>query len=85
MRVIGFIADLPVDDIESVKAFDVDYLGLGIEEFNMGWVARYTSPDTGAHLRAPAHDRTMGGTPVLRPRVRRQRVQRRAASRMSSA
>jgi predicted enzyme related to lactoylglutathione lyase len=47
LRVMRIIADLHVDDIESAKGFYSDYLGLADEEFNMGWAARYTSPDTG--------------------------------------
>lgn len=46
MRVIRIIADLLVADIESARSFYTDYLGLSIEEFNMGWVARYSAPDT---------------------------------------
>jgi catechol 2,3-dioxygenase-like lactoylglutathione lyase family enzyme len=44
MRVI---AVLHVADIDAAKTFYTDYLGLSAEEFNMGWVARDTSPDTG--------------------------------------
>ena len=38
---------LRVADIEAAKNFYTDYRGLSTEGFNMGWVARYTSPDTG--------------------------------------
>ena len=50
MRVIRIMANLPVADIEAAKSFYAGYLGLSTEEFNMGWVARYTSPDTGANV-----------------------------------
>ena len=53
MRVIRVIADLQVADLEAAKGFYTDYLGLATEEFNLGWVARYTSPDPG-----PADART---------------------------
>ena len=54
MRVTSIVANLPVADIEAAKGFYADYLGLSTEEFNMGWVARLTSPDTGAN--DPARD-----------------------------
>ena len=50
MRAIRIIADLQVTDVEAAKSFYTDYLGLSTEEFNLGWVARYTSPDTGANV-----------------------------------
>jgi len=43
MRVTEIIADLHVTDIEAAKVLYTDYLGLTAEEFNLGWVARYTS------------------------------------------
>ncbi|MEU7973800.1 VOC family protein [Micromonospora sp. NPDC049089] len=46
MRVIRILPNLPVADIDAAKGFYTDFLGLGTEEFNLGWVARYTSPDT---------------------------------------
>ena len=48
MRAKRIMANLRVPDVDAAKSFYTDYLGLSIEEFNMGWVARYTSPDTGA-------------------------------------
>lgn len=50
MRVTQIIADLHVTDLQTAKGFYTDYLGLTEEEFNLGWVARYTSPDTGINL-----------------------------------
>jgi hypothetical protein len=50
MRVKGIIADLQVADIESAKGFSTDYLGLSTEGFTMGWVARYSSPETGTRV-----------------------------------
>jgi len=46
MRAIRIMANLRVRDVAAAKSFYTDYLGLSTEEFNMGWVARYTSPDT---------------------------------------
>ena len=45
MRARRVMANLRVADVEAAKSFYADYLGLSTEEFNMGWVARYTSPD----------------------------------------
>jgi catechol 2,3-dioxygenase-like lactoylglutathione lyase family enzyme len=43
MRVVEIIPDLHVEDIARAREFYAEYLGLSTEEFNMGWVARYTS------------------------------------------
>ncbi len=56
MQAIRILANLRVPDVEAAKSFYTDYLGLSTEEFNMGWVARFTSPATGARrflVRAP--------------------------------
>ena len=65
MRVTRIIADLPVADLETAKSFYTDYLGLSTEEFNLGWVARYTSPDTGAHLQLVTRDASAPEDPVI--------------------
>lgn len=56
MRSTRIMANLPVADIEAAKSFYTDYLGLSNEEFNMGWVARYTSPETGARVQLVTRD-----------------------------
>ncbi len=58
MRAKRITANLPVADIEAAKSFYTDYLGLSTEEFNMGWVARYTSPDTGVNVQLVTRDAT---------------------------
>lgn len=58
MRTIRITPNLKVADIEAEKGFYTDYLGLSTEEFNLGWVARYTSPDTGANLQLVTGDAT---------------------------
>lgn len=58
MRVTRTTANRRVADVETAKAFYTDYLGLSIEEFNMGWVARYTSPETKAHVQLVTRDAT---------------------------
>jgi predicted enzyme related to lactoylglutathione lyase len=56
MRVNRIIVDLPVADIDSARDFYSGFLGLDVEEFNMGWVARYTSPETGAQIQLVTGD-----------------------------
>ena len=58
MRANGIMANLRVTDIDAAKAFYTDFLGLRTEEFNMGWVARYTSPETGARIQLVTRDAT---------------------------
>jgi predicted enzyme related to lactoylglutathione lyase len=58
VRAIRIMANLRVADVEAAKGFYTDYLGLSTEEFNMGWVARYTSPDTGARVQLVTRDAT---------------------------
>jgi predicted enzyme related to lactoylglutathione lyase len=69
VRVVGIIADLHVADIESAKDFYSGYLGLSNEEFNMGWVARFTSPDTGANVQLVTHDAAASEDPVISVKV----------------
>ena len=65
MRVKRILADLRVADIEAAKSFYTAYLGLSTEEFNLGWVARYTSPDTGANVQLVTRDATAPEDPVI--------------------
>jgi catechol 2,3-dioxygenase-like lactoylglutathione lyase family enzyme len=65
MRATRVIADLRVADVEAAKSFYVDYLGLRTEEFNLGWVARYTSPDTGAIVQLVSHDASAPEEPAV--------------------
>ena len=58
MRATRIMANLRVADVEAAKSFYTDYLGLRTEEFNMGWVARYTSPDAGASVQLVTRDAT---------------------------
>ncbi len=51
-------ANLRVPDLEQSKSFYSDYLGLSTEEFNLGWVARYASPDSEAHVQLVTGDAT---------------------------
>jgi catechol 2,3-dioxygenase-like lactoylglutathione lyase family enzyme len=58
MRAKRITANLRVADIEAANAFYTCFLGLSTEEFNMGWVARYTSPDTGVNVQLVTEDAT---------------------------
>lgn len=58
MRVTRITTNLPVTDIDAAKGFYTGFLGLRTEEFNLGWVARYTSPETGAHVQLVTGDAT---------------------------
>jgi predicted enzyme related to lactoylglutathione lyase len=69
VRVISVIADIPVGDVGSARSFYTDYLGLSVEEFNMGWVARYTSPNTGANVQLVTRDATASENPVVSVKV----------------
>ena len=58
MRATRVTANLRVSEVETAKGFYTDFLGLGTEEFNLGWVARYTSLDTGATVQLVSGDAT---------------------------
>jgi catechol 2,3-dioxygenase-like lactoylglutathione lyase family enzyme len=62
MRANRIMANLRVADVDGAKSFYTDYLGLSTEEFNMGWVARYTSPETGANIQLVTRDATAGSS-----------------------
>jgi predicted enzyme related to lactoylglutathione lyase len=65
MRAKRITANLRVADVEAAKSFYTGYLGLRTEEFNMGWVARYTSPDTGVNVQLLTHDATASEDAVI--------------------
>ena len=65
MRATKIFANLRVADVEAAKGFYTDYLGLADEEFNMGWVARFGSPDGGARLQLVTGDRTAAEDSVI--------------------
>jgi catechol 2,3-dioxygenase-like lactoylglutathione lyase family enzyme len=56
MRATRIMPNLRVADIAATKSFYTDYLGLSTEEFNMGWVARYTAPDSKANVQLVTRD-----------------------------
>jgi predicted enzyme related to lactoylglutathione lyase len=59
------MANLRVADVEATKSFYTDYLGLSTEEFNMGWVTRYTSPETSANVQLVTRDATASEDSVI--------------------
>jgi catechol 2,3-dioxygenase-like lactoylglutathione lyase family enzyme len=65
MQATKIFANLRVADIEAAKGFYTDFLGLANEEFNLGWVARYGSPDAGARLQLVTGDRTAAEDSVI--------------------
>ncbi len=65
MRAIRIIADLRVADVEAAKGFYTGYLGLGTEEFDLGWVARYTCPETGAEVQLVSRDASAPEDPAI--------------------
>jgi catechol-2,3-dioxygenase len=85
IRVVEIIADLHVADVESAREFYASYLGLSTEEFNLGWVARFTSPVTGAHVQVVTRDATASEDRSSRSRsttsTRRTRTHNGAATR----
>ncbi|MFC4604206.1 glyoxalase superfamily protein [Rhodococcus kronopolitis] len=56
MRATRITTNLRVADVDAAKSFYTDYLGLSAEEFNMGWVARYASPETGVNVQLVTRD-----------------------------
>ena len=65
IRVTQIIADLHVPDLPAAWSFYSDYLGLSEEEFNLGWVARHTSPASRATLQVMTSDATAPVDPVV--------------------
>ncbi len=65
MRAKRITANLHVSDIDAAKSFYTGFLGLSTEEFNMGWVARYTSPVTGVNVQLVTKDATAPDDSVI--------------------
>ena len=69
MRVTGINASLLVADIAAARDFNTHYLGLSVEEFNLGWVARYRSPSGEASVQLVTRDATAPHDSVIRVHV----------------
>lgn len=65
MRVTGVTANLPVSDVDSARRFYAEFLGLAVEEMNLGWVARYRTEDGSATLQVVTRDATSTVDSVL--------------------
>ena len=65
VRVVQVIADLQVPDVAAARDFYADYLGLSVAEFNLGWVARFTAPDSRACLQVVSRDASAPVDPVV--------------------
>lgn len=65
MRATCVTANLPVPDIGEARRFYADYLGLSVESMNLGWVARYQSPDGRAVVQLVTRDATAPQDSVL--------------------
>ncbi|MFK4835595.1 VOC family protein [Microbacterium sp. ZW T2_14] len=49
MEVIRILADLHVADIPAARSFYTEFLGLSEEDFNLGWVARFSASESSAY------------------------------------
>jgi catechol 2,3-dioxygenase-like lactoylglutathione lyase family enzyme len=58
MRVRRITPNLHVPDVAAARGFYADFLGLSTQEFSLGWVARHTSPDSGASVQLVSGDAT---------------------------
>jgi predicted enzyme related to lactoylglutathione lyase len=58
VRVTHVFPNLRVSDIDEAKGFYTGFLGLSIEEFNMGWVARFSAPQSGVSVQLVTKDAT---------------------------
>lgn len=66
MRPTGVTANVNVPDIEQARTFYSDFLGLSVEEMNLGgWVARFTTPDGRAVVQLVSGDATAPVDSVL--------------------
>lgn len=69
MQATSVMANLHVTDIETARDFYTDYLGLSAEGFNLGWVARYQSPDQQAIVQLVTKDATSPHDSVISVRT----------------
>ena len=65
MRANRITANLRVADVDAARSFYADYLGLSTEEFSLSWVARHTSPETGASIQLVTRDATASEDAVV--------------------
>ena len=58
MHPTGVVANLSVADLAEARDFYVDFLGLSVEGFNLGWVVNLQSPDGRAVVQLVTRDAT---------------------------
>ena len=58
MHPTGVVANLSVTDLAEARDFYVDFLGLNVEGFNLGWVVNLQSPDGRAVVQLVTGDAT---------------------------
>ena len=69
MRVTTIYSNLRVPDIAAARSFYSEYLGLADESIGMGWVTRFSSPETGASVQLVTRDATAPEDSVASIRV----------------
>ena len=65
MQPTRIMANLSVPDIGEARSFYVDYLGLSVEGLNLGWVARFQSPEGNAVVQLVTRDATAPQNSVI--------------------
>ncbi|HSS93652.1 MAG TPA: VOC family protein [Candidatus Dormibacteraeota bacterium] len=65
MRVTRVFANLSVSDIGKAREFYVDYLGMSSESLNLGWVARFETPDGKGAIQLVTRDATAPEGPAI--------------------
>ena len=68
MEAVEVITNLHTDDVERARAFFA-FLGLRDEGMNQGWVARFTSPESGACVQVVTRDATAPEDSVMTVKV----------------
>ena len=68
MRAIEVITNLHTDDVERAREFFA-FLGLTEDGMNQGWVARFTSADSGASVQVVTRDATAPEDSVMTIKV----------------
>lgn len=65
MRVRKIVPNLAVGNIEQSKSFYGEFLGLENKEFDLGWVARFTTPDGVSSVQVVTGDATSPADSVM--------------------
>lgn len=68
MKTIEVITNLHTDDVERAREF-FGFLGLTEDTLNQGWVARFSSPDSGACVQVVTRDATAPEDSVMTIKV----------------